>query len=515
MWRFLLAGLGTIGGLALLFVGTFGDPTTMLGGSRPTSPVDQTPLRAQATQPPAPAAQVPEESAVRSDGSVFQRKRDTLRQLQGLEASLAQATQDIATLREQDDKARRELEDLRQRRATDQAALEQARLDAQRDPEARQQRAVEAQQRAAEADRQAAADQAARQQRMAEAQQRAAEAERQAAAEQATRQRAAEAERQATADQAARAQSAAEAQRAADAQRHAAAEQATRQRAAEAERQAAAAQAARAQSAAEAQQRAAEAERQAAAEQAARQQHEAEAQQRAAEAERQAAAEQAARQQRAAEAQQRAAETERQVAAVQVAPQQAQRVGSPTDVMAPLDVKVLPPSRPAVAPPTPPRPAQASVKPAPAEPDARQAVLARLRRQVPSRVDTSRVDTVQVASDAPRPASPRQRLMDARTALAAGRTDEAQHLLEQAQVQLVLRPVSPSQDAPATGSVAAGQVAEALSMLGAGDVLHAIRYINLAVAQADQGPTLATVAPAPVVGVPQPPRTGDNYYYGR
>jgi hypothetical protein len=474
MWRFLLAGLGTIGGLALLFVGTFGDPTTMLGGSRPTSPVDQTPLRAQATQPPAPAAQVPEESAVRSDGSVFQRKRDTLRQLQGLEASLAQATQDIATLREQDDKARRELEDLRQRRATDQAALEQARLDAQRDAEARQQRAVEAQQRAAEADRQAAADQAARQQRMAEAQQRAAEAERQAAAE-----------------------------------------QATRQRAAEAERQAAAAQAARAQSAAEAQQRAAEAERQAAAEQAARQQHEAEAQQRAAEAERQAAAEQAARQQRAAEAQQRAAETERQVAAVQVAPQQAQRVGSPTDVMAPLDVKVLPPSRPAVAPPTPPRPAQASVKPAPAEPDARQAVLARLRRQVPSRVDTSRVDTVQVASDAPRPASPRQRLMDARTALAAGRTDEAQHLLEQAQVQLVLRPVSPSQDAPATGSVAAGQVAEALSMLGAGDVLHAIRYINLAVAQADQGPTLATVAPAPVVGVPQPPRTGDNYYYGR
>ena len=474
MWRFLLAGLGTIGGLALLFVGTFGDPTTMLGGSRPPSPVDQTPLRAQATQPPAPAAQAPEESAVRSDGSVFQRKRDTLRQLQGLEASLAQATQDIATLREQDDKARRELEDLRQRRATDQAALEQARLDAQRDAEARQQRAVEAQQRAAEADRQAAADQAARQQRMAEAQQRAAEAERQAAAE-----------------------------------------QATRQRAAEAERQAAAAQAARAQSAAEAQQRAAEAERQAAAEQAARQQHEAEAQQRAAEAERQAAAEQAARQQRAAEAQQRAAETERQVAAVQVAPQQAQRVGSPTDVMAPLDVKVLPPSRPAVAPPTPPRPAQASVKPAPAEPDARQAVLARLRRQVPSRVDTSRVDTVQVASDAPRPASPRQRLMDARTALAAGRTDEAQHLLEQAQVQLVLRPVSPSQDAPATGSVAAGQVAEALSMLGAGDVLHAIRYINLAVAQADQGPTLATVAPAPVVGVPQPPRTGDNYYYGR
>ncbi len=105
--------------------------------------------------------------------------------------------------------------------------------------------------------------------------------------------------------------------------------------------------------------------------------------------------------------------------------------------------------------------------------------------------------------------------MDARTALAAGRTDEAQHLLEQAQVQLVLRPVSPSRDAPVGASVAAGQVAEALSMLGAGDLLHAIRYINLAVAQADQAPALATVAPVPVGGVPQPQRSGNDYNFSR
>ena len=103
--------------------------------------------------------------------------------------------------------------------------------------------------------------------------------------------------------------------------------------------------------------------------------------------------------------------------------------------------------------------------------------------------------------------------MDARTALAAGRTDEAQRLLEQAQVQLVLRPVSPSQDAPISGSVAAGQVAEALSMLGAGDLLHAIRYINLAVAQADPAPVLATGAPP--VGVPRSQRPGEDYNYGR
>jgi hypothetical protein len=170
---------------------------------------------------------------------------------------------------------------------------------------------------------------------------------------------------------------------------------------------------------------------------------------------------------------------------------------------------------------------QPSVKAAPAEPDARETVLARLRRGVESRAggvqlasaatrqataDATRQAaadaTRQAASDAPGAPSPRQRLMDARTLLAAGRTDEAQRLLEQAQVQLVFRPVSPSAGIAVSGSVAAGQVAEALSMLGAGDVLHAIRYINLAVAQADR-------SPAPVVGTPQLPRNGDDYNYGR
>ncbi len=83
----------------------------------------------------------------------------------------------------------------------------------------------------------------------------------------------------------------------------------------------------------------------------------------------------------------------------------------------------------------------------------------------------------------PAPAPPRERLSDARAALAAGHTDEARQLLEQAQVQLVLRPVGPSDDASAATSVAAGQVAEALSMLGAGDVPHAMQYIDLAIAQ--------------------------------
>jgi hypothetical protein len=116
----------------------------------------------------------------------------------------------------------------------------------------------------------------------------------------------------------------------------------------------------------------------------------------------------------------------------------------------------------------------------------------------------------QVPLDEPRVTPARQRLIDARTALVAGRADEARHLLEEAQLQLVFRPVGPSQDVAPGSNVAAGQVAEALSMLGAGDALHAIRYINLAVAQADRGPAVANAAPSPYAGLPPPqPYSGD------
>lgn len=144
-------------------------------------------------------------------------------------------------------------------------------------------------------------------------------------------------------------------------------------------------------------------------------------------------------------------------------------------------------------------PAQPTAKPPPAEFDARAAVLARLRRQAPSRGGTAHVvpeERPLAPVEQPVP-PPRQRLLDARTALAAGRVGDAEKLLQQAQVQLVLRPVSLSQDASATGSVAAGQVAEALSMLGAGDMQHAMHYINLAAAQADQAPTVTAVSSQP------------------
>jgi hypothetical protein len=56
--------------------------------------------------------------------------------------------------------------------------------------------------------------------------------------------------------------------------------------------------------------------------------------------------------------------------------------------------------------------------------------------------------------------------------------------------------------------MAAGQIAEALSMLGAGDVPRAMQYINLAMAQAGggQAPRVqAVTAVAPPRVAPPPP----------
>ena len=403
MWRFLLAGVGTVGGLALLFLGSFRDPAAILSDPHSAFLAERSTAKPQAPRSPAPVAQPVETRAEPTpaqppDDAVSQRQREALQQLQDLQAKISQATQDTAALRAQADQARHDLEELRQQRAADEAApLEQVRLQAQRDAEA-------SQQRAADTAKHAAAEQAAAQQ----SQQVAPPPPQDVKAPQPP--------------------SATEARSDAPG------------------------------------------------------------------------------------AQQVVVATERQGAAVQAPAQQNQRV-EPTQ-----EVRVLPPAHPAIAAASPPRPAQPAVKPAPTEPDAREAVLARLRREAPSRSDRAvspRADKVQVAPDQPRVTSPRQRLMDARTALVAGRTDDARHLLEEAQVQLVFRPVSPSQDSSVTGSVAAGKVAEALSMLGAGDVLHAIRYINLAVMQADQGPTVATAAPPPPTGNPQPQRYGDGYNISR
>jgi len=105
------------------------------------------------------------------------------------------------------------------------------------------------------------------------------------------------------------------------------------------------------------------------------------------------------------------------------------------------------------------------------------AVLFRLRRQqAPTGISRDEID--------PPIPSPRRRLLDARAALLAGRIDAAESLLQQARMQLILRPNTPNE--AVSGSYAGGQVAVALRMLNDGDVQQAIVMIDMAIEQAER-----------------------------
>jgi hypothetical protein len=376
MWRSLLAGLVTVGALAPLFIGSFGDLTAVFGDGPTASPVVQAPVRSAATQPeaqgavaagPPKLAELPEQA----DEATLQQRRDALlQQLQDLQTKVAQAVQDTVSLRRQADQAWYDLDTLRKRRAGGQTGLDRAKEDAGQ--------AAPAQQPTIEAERRIAP-------------------------------------KEATADPGAR-----DAQTSNPGSLTEIAPTTTESPPSTAER--------------------------------------------------------------ATPQQKPPAE-----------PPQEVKPATPTPAAAPPPAKLAQP------------PAQPTVKPAPSEPDARAAVLARLRRQAPARGTASHVTSDEPPAPAPTEppaAPPRQRLLDARTALAAGRVGDAERLLQQAQIQLVLRPTTPSQDVSATGSVAAGQVAEALSMLSAGNVQHALHYINLAAAQADQGPAVAAMT-APISLMPR------------
>ena len=87
----------------------------------------------------------------------------------------------------------------------------------------------------------------------------------------------------------------------------------------------------------------------------------------------------------------------------------------------------------------------------------------------------------------PRQVGPRARLGMARAALAAGRIDVARQYLEEAQLQLVFRPVTPGVDSAPGESRVAGDVASALSMLGSGDTGGALQYVDRAMGEARAG----------------------------
>jgi len=85
----------------------------------------------------------------------------------------------------------------------------------------------------------------------------------------------------------------------------------------------------------------------------------------------------------------------------------------------------------------------------------------------------------------PAPPGPRRHLGMARAALIAGNIDAARQYLEEAQLQLVFRPVTPTDNDPSGGSRVAGEVASALNMLGAGDTNGALEYVDRAMAEVD------------------------------
>ena len=87
----------------------------------------------------------------------------------------------------------------------------------------------------------------------------------------------------------------------------------------------------------------------------------------------------------------------------------------------------------------------------------------------------------------PRQIGPNARLGMARAALVAGRIPDAQQYLEEAQLQLVFRPVTPDADDAPGASHVAGDVAAALSMLGAGNISGALQYVDRAMQQPQSG----------------------------
>jgi hypothetical protein len=148
---------------------------------------------------------------------------------------------------------------------------------------------------------------------------------------------------------------------------------------------------------------------------------------------------------------------------------------------------VIPEHREAARPPPPPaatrqRPDAAAVR---VEPDDMQSVLARLRQR-PNTATPPAIGppTTEQPNPNPNPVSApspaRQRLEVARTALLEGRVDEARRILQEVQLRLVFRPVSPGNDDPPSAGQGATDVAHALEALGGADTRRSIQFIERA-----------------------------------
>jgi hypothetical protein len=128
----------------------------------------------------------------------------------------------------------------------------------------------------------------------------------------------------------------------------------------------------------------------------------------------------------------------------------------------------------------PPTGSVAASRPAPRQDDENtKSVLARLRQVSPA---VTPGGDFQAAPDRPRrgPSPSLRRLIEARAALAGGQIEDARRLLQQAQLQLVFRPVGSDDDDPAASGRAAADVARALDALSANDTKQSRTYIDRA-----------------------------------
>ena len=117
------------------------------------------------------------------------------------------------------------------------------------------------------------------------------------------------------------------------------------------------------------------------------------------------------------------------------------------------------------------------------QPDDAQSVLARLRQLAAPGVAPEQPDSPPVESRPRLASSPTMpKLSAARAALAAGRIEDARRLLQEAQLQLVFRPVNGAGDESPGAARSSADVAHALDALSGNDVPLSRRYIDVATA---------------------------------
>jgi hypothetical protein len=155
-------------------------------------------------------------------------------------------------------------------------------------------------------------------------------------------------------------------------------------------------------------------------------------------------------------------------------------------------------------PPTLPR-ARMETATARVDPDDMQSVLSRLRQRPytasPPENVVQQGENRPLTDAARAPSLARKRLEMARVALINGRVDDARRLLQEVQVQLVFRPVSPgAEDAPAAGQ-GASDVARALGSLSSNDTSQSQHYIERAMDEvAGASPQAIESASGPLTG---------------